>query len=205
MTLEFLKAIISWPVVVVLGLLVFRRHVASLLEGVRSLLDRIKKADLFGVSVELAEQLVNQTRPPLPTVASASDITLSVSEGAYSTDYHAIFLMAGVANRTNEPDQVVRWQLSFPSLDVELEPVAAPSNLVSGVPWWASPLVKLPAHEFIRGSLFFRGKGILAERLPEEPLHGKVVAETLQGRKLSQDLDVYRLVTLQAKAASGSA
>jgi len=64
-------------------------------------------------------------------------------------------------------------------------------------------MVKLPPNEFLQGSLYFRGVGLLAQGLlPEEPLHGKVTARTLHGKTLSQDVKIYRLGTLQAKAKS---
>jgi hypothetical protein len=182
-----------------------RKQIRYLLEGIRLLLERIKKVDLLGGSVELTQQLVNQARPPLQIGAGRSDITSSIATGAYSTDYHAIVLVAGVANPTDHPDQVVRWKLSFPSLGIDLDPISAPQNLVGGVPWWPSPMVKLPANELVQRSLFFRGRGILAEGLPEEPLRERVVAETLRGKELSQDVEVYRVVTLQTKARSASA
>ena len=204
MTLEFVKVLISWPVVVVIGLLIFRKQIRALVEGIRSLLDRVKKLDAFGVSAEVGEQLLKEAKPSLQIEGSASEIELSVSSGAYSTDYRAIVLVVGIANRGDQPDQVVNWQLSFQALNIELEPTPAPHNLIGGVPWWASPLVKLPPHELVQGSLFFRGKGSLEEGLSEEPLHGKVVAGTLHGKTLSRDVEIYRLATLQARARGAS-
>jgi hypothetical protein len=203
-TLELLR-LISWPIVTILALIVFHKQIRSVLEGIRPLLDRIKKADAFGISVELAEQLVNEAKPSPQVEASLSDIELSVSTGAYSTDYRAIFLVVGLSNRTEQSDQVITWQLSFPSLGIQLGPTAAPQNLGGGVPWLASPMVKLPANELVQGSLFFKGKGAIAEAIPEEPLRGRVDAETLHGKKLSQDVEIYRLTTLQAKATAASA
>jgi hypothetical protein len=196
LVLEYLKVLLSWPVAVAFILFLFRKEL-------RSLLDRIKKLDAFGISAELGEQLVSEAKPtPQADAQAASEIDLSVSTGGYSNDYHAIFLVVGITNRTDKPDQVISWRLSFPSLNIELEPTAAPHNLVGGVPWWPSPLVELPPNKFIQGSLFFRGKGPLAESLPDEPLHGRIVAETLHRKKLSQEVEVYRLATLQAKAKS---
>ena len=204
MTLELLKVLISWPAVAVIGLLVFRKQIGALVESIRSLLDRTKKFHAFGVSAELGEQLLKEAKPSLQIEGAAADMELSVSSGAYSTDYRAIFLVAGIANRGDQPDQVVSWQLSFPVLSIELEPTPAPHNLVGGVPWWSSPLVKLPPHELVQGSLFFRGKGALEEGLSAEPLRGKVVAGTLHGKTLSKDVGIYRLATLQARARGAS-
>jgi hypothetical protein len=202
--LEFLKVLISWPVVAVIGMLRFQKQIRALVEEIRSLLGRIKKLDVFGVSVEVAEQLLQEAKPSRQKKGAGSDIELSVSSGAYSTDYRAIFVVVGIANRGDRPDQVVSWQLSFPNLNIELEPTLAPHNLVGGVPWWPSPLVKLPPDELVQGSLFFRGRGTLNEGLPDEPLRGKVVAGTLHGKTLSQDVEVYRLATLQARAMDAS-
>jgi hypothetical protein len=204
MTLEFVKVLVSWPAVALVGLLVFRNEIRALVESIRSLLDRIKKLDAFGVSADVGERLLKEAKPSLDVGAAAPDIELSASSGAYSTDYRAIFLVVGIANRGDQQDQVVSWQLSFPALNIGLEPTPAPHSLVGGVPWWASPMVKLPPHEFVQGSLFFRGKGALGEGLPEEPLHGKVLAATLHGKTLSRDVAIYRLATLQAKARAAS-
>lgn len=204
MTLEFLKVLISWPVVAAIGLLVFRKQIRALVESIRSLLDRIKKLEAFGLAAEVGEQLLKEAKPSLQTEGAMSGIELSVSSGAYSTAYRAIFLVVGIANRGDQPDQVVSWQLSFPALSIELEPTPAPHNLVGGVPWWASPMVKLPPHELVQGSLFFRGEGALEEGLSAEPLHGKVVAGTLHGKTLSRDVEIYRLATLQARVRDSS-
>lgn len=164
LVLEYLKVLLSWPVLVAFILFLFRKEL-------RSLLDRIKKLDAFGISAELAERLASEAKPsPQVDAKAAPDIQLSVSTGGYYTDYHAVFLVVGITNRTDKLDQIVSWKLIFPSLNIELEPTAAPHNLVGGVPWWSSPLVELPPNRFIQGSLFFRGKGTLADGLPEEPL-----------------------------------
>lgn len=204
MVLEYVKVLIAWPVVAILAGLVFRKQLGSLLEGLRSLLDRIKKLDAFGVSAEVGEQLLKEAKPAPQIEAAAASIDLSVSNGAYSTDYRAIILVVGIANRTDQPDQIVSWRLAFLSLNLELEPTLAPHNLMGGVPWWSSPLVKLPPNELIQGSLYFRGKGALADGLPDEPLRGRVTATTLHGKTLAQDVEIYRLATLQAKARAAS-
>jgi hypothetical protein len=204
-TLEFVKVLFSWPVVAVVVLLAFREQIRSLLDGLRFLVDRIKKVDAFGISAELGEQLLKEAKPAPQIEATHSGIELSVSSGAYSTDHRAIFLVAGLANPTDQPDQVVTWKLGFPTLNIELEPTRAPHNLIGGVPWWHSPMVKLPPNELVQGSLYFRGVGVLAEGLPEEPLNGTVAATTLHGKILSQPVEVYRIATLQAKATATSA
>lgn len=204
MSLEYLKVLATWPFVVFIAVLIFNRQIRALLVGLRSLLDRIKKVEGFGMSAELSEQLLKQAVPAPQLEAAAPGVELSVSAGAYSTDYRAIFVIAGIANRTNEPDQVVRWKLSFPKLNIELEPTPAPHNLIGGVPWWPSPMVRLPPGELVQGSLYFRGIGVLAEGLPEEPLHGKVTAITLHGKTLTQDVEIFQLATLQARAKSAS-
>jgi len=159
----------------------------------------------FNLSFELGQQLLSEAKPTPQVEPPSTDISLSVSSGAYSTDYRAIFLVAGIANPTNQPDQVVNWTLSFPKLGIELEPTPAPHNLIGGVPWWPSPMVKLPTNELIQGSLYFRGTGVLAEGLPEEPLHGRVTATTLHGKTLTHDVEIYRMATLQARTKAPSA
>jgi hypothetical protein len=203
-TLEFVKVLFSWPVVAVVVVLVFRKQIRSLLDGLRFLVDRIKKVDAFGVSAELGEQLLKEAKPAPQIEAAQTGIELSVSSGAYSTDYRAIFLVVGLANPTDQPDQVVTWKLGFRTLNIELEPTPAPHNLIGGVPWRPSPMVKLPPNELVQGSLYFRGVGVLADGLPEEPLNGSVTATTLHGKTLSQPVEIYRMATLQARASAAS-
>ncbi len=204
LTLEFVKVLFSWPVVVIIAGLVFIKQIRALLEGLRTLLDRIKKVDAFGVSAEVGELMRKEAKPDPQIEAAQTSIELSASTGAYSIDYRAIFLVAGLSNPTDQPDQIVTWKLSFPTLNIDLEPTPAPHNLIGGVPWWPSPLVKLPPNELVQGSLYFRGVGVLAEGLPEEPLHGTVTATTLHGKTLSQPLEIYRMATLQARASAAS-
>ncbi len=192
--LEYLRVVISWPVVTAFSLFLFRRELGSLL-------DRILRVNAFGVSIELGERLASEARPsPARSPKGQEPMEMSVSSGAYSRDYRALFVVVGLANRTGQPDQVVKWRLTFEPLNLELEPTSAPPNLVGGVPWWSSPMVRLPPNEFIQGSLYFRGTGPLANGLPTEPLSGTLVAETLHGERLSQQVQVYWLATLQAGA-----
>lgn len=204
LTLEFIKALFSWPVVVLILLLVFHKQIRSLLEGLRSLVDRVKKIDAFGVSLEVGAQMLKEAAPNPQIEAANADIKLFVSRGAYSTDCRAIFLAASITNPTDKPDQVVNWKLVFPALNIELEPSRAPHHLIGGLPWWPSPMVKLPPNELVQGSLYFRGVGAIAEELPEEPLRGEITATTLHRKVLSQDVEIYRLTTLQARAKSAS-
>ncbi|HWZ43206.1 MAG TPA: hypothetical protein VNW97_07000 [Candidatus Saccharimonadales bacterium] len=202
LTLEYVKAI-TWPLIAVISIFVFRK-------SIEALISRITKVDVLGVSAELGEVLKNQAVPKALTTAHATpndkkgagpDLEFAVSTGGYSNDYRAIFLVIGIANKGSVDDQVVEWKLHFPSMDVELEPAAAPANLVPGVPWWPSPLVKIHANEFVQGSLFFRGRKILLDELPQEPLSGRLTARTLHGKELSHDVVVYRLSTLRANPA----
>lgn len=200
--LEYVKALV-WPLTVIFSLILFRKDIAAVI-------DRIRKVDIFGVSAELREKLVEEAKPEIPIRHEATsnvpnlkeeteeDIELSVSTGAFSNDYRAILLVIGIANRANNADQVVSWKLHFPSLSIELEPTPAPANLIPGIPWWASPLVKIPGNEFVQGSLFFRGRKALQHGLPTEPLAGELTARTLMGRTLSRAVTVYNLSTLQA-------
>jgi hypothetical protein len=201
--LEYIK-VLAWPLIVIVSLILFRKDIVTVIH-------RISKFDIFGVSAELRERLVEEATPaPSASPKSASnstnleeqaekDIELSASTGAYSSDYRAILLVIGITNRGDKPDQVVSWKLHFPALDIELEPTSAPANLIPGIPWWASPLVKIPANEFIQGSLFFRGRKALQHALPTEPLAGELTAHTLRGQTLSRVVTVYSLSTLQAE------
>ncbi|MBZ5725156.1 MAG: hypothetical protein LAP87_09185 [Acidobacteriia bacterium] len=202
--LEFAKVLLSWPVVAIIAGLVFQKQIRSLLEGLRLLLNRVNKVGAFGVSAEVGEKLRNQATPAPQIEAAQTGIQLSVSSGAYSTEEHAILLVASLSNPTDQPDQVVTWRLSFPTLSIELEPASAPRHLIGGVPWWPSPMVKLPPNEIVQGSLYFRGVGKLAEGLPEEPLRGNLTATTLHGKTLIQPVEIYWMSTLQARANAES-
>jgi hypothetical protein len=149
--LEFVKALLAWPVAAVIIALVFLKQLRALLDGLRFLLDRVNKVNAFNVSVDLGQQLLNEAKPTPEIEPTSTGISLSVSSGAYSTDYRAIFLVAGIANPTDQPDQMVSWKLSFPTLGIELEPTPAPNNLIGGVPWWPSPMVKVPTNELTQG------------------------------------------------------
>lgn len=201
--LEYIK-VLAWPLTVIFSLSLFRKDIAIVIH-------RISKVDIFGVSAELREKLVEEATPTMSAgTKSASNsanmeeqaeknIELSASTGAYSSDYRAILLVIGITNRGDKADQVVSWKLHFPALNVELEPTSAPANLIPGIPWWASPLVKIPANEFIQGSLFFRGRKTLQHGLPTEPLAGELTARTLTGHTLSRVVTVYSLSALQAE------
>jgi hypothetical protein len=207
LTLEYLKALASWPIVVFILVLFFNKQIRALIVALLALIDRIKKIEAFGLSIAAEERLIKEATPALPApqtdIGQENSIELSVSSGAYSMDYRAIFLVAGLANRTERPDQVVAWKLSFPSLNIELEPTAAPHNLVGRLPWWSSPLVKLPPNEFVQGTLYFRGVGVLAEGLIQEPLPAKLTATTLYGKLLSHNaVQIYKMTTLQASVVS---
>jgi hypothetical protein len=173
LVLDYLKVLATWPFIGLIVVLIFNRPIRALLTGLGGLVDRVKKVEAFGISAEIGEQLLREANPTRKKIEGpASEISLSVASGAYSTDYRAVILVAGISNSTDQPDQVLSWSLRFPRQNIELEPTPAPPNLVGGVPWWPSPLVKLPANELTQGSLFFRGTGVLADGLPEEPLRG---------------------------------
>jgi hypothetical protein len=187
--LDYIKTLV-WPIVVMASVFLFRKKIESLI-------DRIKAVKFREFSAELGEVMISEARPKA-TREPLEKIELAVSTGGYSEQYRAIFLVVGIANREGTTDQIVSWQLSVPSLGVELEPTPAPPNLVPGVPWWESPLIELPPNKFVQGSLFFKGKKTLQDGLPQEPLAGRLLAKTLRGRELSRDVMVYRLSTLQA-------
>lgn len=204
LALEYVKAFLVWPMVAIIVLVVLRKQIVALLDLVRSLTSRITRVNAFGVSAELQEQLLKEAIPTQHQAAPSTDIGLSVSSGGYSTDYHAIFLVAGLSNPTDQADQVVDWKLTFPDLGIELEPTSPPPNLLGGVPWWPSPQVELAPNKLVRGSLYFRGRGALAYQLPDEPLRGKITATTLHGKSLSDKVDIFRLATLNARAVSAN-
>jgi hypothetical protein len=107
------QAIILWPVVVVIAGLVLRRQIASLLEGLRTLMGRVKRVYSFGISSEVSELLLNEaTAVPQIEAPIAADMELSVSSGAYSTGFRAITVAVGIANPTEQPDQIVNWTKS---------------------------------------------------------------------------------------------
>jgi hypothetical protein len=192
--LEFLKVLITWPVAVVVLALLFRHEI-------RSLVRRVKKANLpGGISVVLSE-LAKGAKPKPSDIQSStvesSPLELSVSPGAYSKDFRAVFVVVGLTNRGTAPDQITSWKLCFPSLNLSLEPTSAPPNLIPEIPMWSNPLIRIQPTEFIQGTLFFRGAGILSNELPEEPLSGRLVATTVKRLELSVDIQLYRMSTLQ--------
>jgi hypothetical protein len=196
LALEYLRAILVWPLVAALALWFFRKEVCMLLVRLADVIDRIKKADFAGVSLELSE-LASQATPKVARSEQAPDLELSASTGGYSTDYHAIIVVLGIANRGEKPDQVVAWKLTFDSQHLELEPGPAPANVRSTPAWWRPPTVEIPPNRFIQGTLFFHGRDALQEDLPREPLLGRLTARTLHGKDLASDLRVYRLSTLR--------
>ncbi len=199
---ELLKGL-AWPSVVIVLVMLFRKEL-------RELIRRIKKAEFPGGSFEIFDKLREQTEPsalrdpvnnapgavtPTDEVTSP-DIEMSVSSGAYSTDYHAILLAIGLTNRTERADQIVGWVLTFPSIGIELRASSPPRNLIGPVPWWDLP--RIPANEFVRGTLFFKDKGKIEEALGhEEPMQAELRAETLHGKHLKTPVPVSRIITLQ--------
>lgn len=195
MILEYLKVLISWPVVAVFLAVFFRA-------SIRSLFDRIQEAKLPGGPSLVLRELTNAAKPKLsegqsPDTTKSAPLELSVSPGAYSTERRAIFVVVGITNRGSVPDQITSWKLSFSSLALTLEPTAAPGNLLPTAPFWSDPLIRIQPVEFVRGTLFFRGEGVLQENIPEEPLQGRLTATTVNQLELSSDIRVYRMVTLQ--------
>lgn len=207
--MEFFKTIVdlckglAWPVVVIILVMLFRKEFHDLLQ-------RVKKAEFPGGSLELFNKLREQTQPsalparendePKPFVPTMEgtppEIEMIVSSGAYSTDYHAIFLAIGLTNRTAKADQVVGWTLTFPSSGIELKPSSPPGNLIGPAPWWDLP--RVPPDEFIRGTLFYKDQGQILEALSqEEPLQAELHAETLHGKHLWARVPVSRIITLQ--------
>jgi hypothetical protein len=197
LVLDYIKAILVWPLITIISIWIFRKEMRVLLEHLAGLIDRIKKADFAGVSLALSDRLAGEVVPHPSQSESATQLEFSASTGGYSTDYRAIFIVVGITNRTQEADQVVEWKFSIPSEHVELDPGPAPSNILPEIPMWSATLVDIPPHKFIRGTLFFRGRGVLPEVLPHEPLLGRLTARTLYGKELSSEVKVYSLSTLQ--------
>jgi hypothetical protein len=204
--LEYLKVLISWPVAVVFLVVFFRAEI-------QSLLGRVKEANLPGGIKLVLDELAERAKPrelkasggelkalggeaKSPGVET-SPVEMTVSPGAYSTDYRAIFVVVGIANRGDKPDQITSWKLHIASLDATLEPTPAPMNLLPTAPFWRDDLIRVQSTEFRRGTLFFRAAGILPKELPEEPLVGRLTATTLNRIGLSADVRIYRMSTLQ--------
>lgn len=195
---DYLRAVISWPLVVVFVVVLFRKEIRGILSRVMELLERIKKVGVSSLSVELVDRLRGESARKI-SQDDNRPLELSVSEGGYSNDYRAIIVVASIANRGEKEEQVISWKLSFPSERIELEPSAAPSNTLPAIPWWPTPTADIPANKLTQGTLFFRGRGGLQTGLPREPLVGNLTAETLHGDRLSSDVEVYKLSTLQKR------
>lgn len=194
---------IAWPIVTVVLVAMFHKEF-------RDLLRRIKKAEFAGASVELNEKLAEEAKPSASSVSpgvtsgiippvpeeAAPKIEMSVSSGAYSTDYHAVLLAVGLTNRGQRADQIVDWILIFTTTGIEFKPSAPPGNLIGPAPWWELP--KVSADEFVRGALFFRDQGQVEYMLRhEEPLQAELRATTLHGQQLNTPVRVSRITTLQ--------
>lgn len=204
LVLDYLKAVVVWPLVAVFSIWFFRKEVHTVLERLADLIDRVKKANFAGLSLEMYERMANQAKPRISQGGSATELELSASVGGYSTEYRAIFVVVGITNRTDEADQVVEWKLHFPDEAVELEPSPAPPNIVSPVRRWSESTVEIPANRFIQGTLFFRGRDVLQQALqaaPLEPLVARLSATTLHEKKLESQVKVYLLSTLQQNPA----
>jgi hypothetical protein len=200
LVLDYVKALIAWPLVAVLSILLFRREVCTLLSRLADVIDRIKKAGIPGFSVELFDSMTNQAKPESLMSKQGSAFELSVSTGGYSEDYRAIIVVVGITNRTDKPNQVVKWKLRIPSENLELEPTAPPPNTVPTVPWWSSPAVDVPPNKLIQGTLFFRGRNALQAGLPKEPLVARLTATTLN-EEWEKETKIYKLLTLQQNPA----
>jgi hypothetical protein len=197
LVLDFLKAVLVWPLVAAFSIWLFRKEVRILLARLVGVVDRIKKADFPGVSLELSELLASQAKPKISQTEPTPELELSASTGGYSIDYRAIVIVVGITNRTDKADQVLGWRLSLPSEHLELAPSPAPPNTLPKIPWWSAPTIEIPPNKFIQGTLFFRGRDTLQVDLPKEPVLGRLTANTLHGKELVSDVKVYRLSTLQ--------
>jgi hypothetical protein len=198
LVLGYLNALIAWPIVAVFSIWLYRKEVRVLLTRLAEVIDKIKTAGFPGFTVELFDQMAKQAKPSGSRGEQGSELKLelSVSTGGYSDDYRAIVVVAGIANRTDRPEQVVKWELRFPSEDLKLEPTAPPPNTYTPISWWSSPIVDVPANKLIQGTLFFRGQGAFQAGLPHEPLHACLIATTLN-EELKRDTMIYKLSTLR--------
>jgi len=139
-------------------------------------------------------------RKELETVAAQdSGIAVAFYTGAYSDELRGIFIRADITNLANTADQVVDWTLRFPLLRIELAPAAVPLGYCEEVADWRNPVVIIPPRKLIRGRVFFTGTGVLTEHLPTEPLSGRVIATSLDGRKWGAKVAVYRISTLSER------
>jgi hypothetical protein len=213
LVLEYLKSVVSWPLVAVFSLLFFQKEIRALLQQIVELIGSIKKIEISSGKVAIERQISQQVIHELQRRISQSEsaveeskskaereLEFSAPTGGYSTEYRAIFVVASITNRTNQADQVVAWKLVFPEYDIELEPTPAPLNIVSPVRRWSESTVEIPANRFIQGTLFFRGRDVLQQALqaaPLEPLLARLSATTLHEKKLESKVKVYLLSTLQ--------
>ena len=193
---EYLRVIISWPLVAIVALWLFKGQIRTVLNHLVEAIGRIKQVDVAGTSVVL-ERLKAEVVPKAPEQESLSaKLELSVSTGAYSTDRRGVFLEVGIANRTNEADQALEWKLAFEAQRAELTPSQPLANILTQVPWWPLPTADIPAKKFVQGTLFFPGSGLLA-CLNREPLSGRLTVRTFLGHELTSDIKLYRMATLQ--------
>jgi len=156
-------------------------------------IERIKRVDVAGLSLildRLKAEVVPKTGQP------EEKLELTVSTGAYSTDHRGVFFEVGIANRTDQADQVLAWKLSFESQRMELTPTRPFANLSLQVPWLDLPTAEIPAQKFVQGTLFFPGSG-LAACMNREPLSGRLTARTFRRHELTSDVKVYLMTTLQ--------
>ncbi|HEY6465282.1 MAG TPA: hypothetical protein VIY69_04775 [Candidatus Acidoferrales bacterium] len=188
---EYLRAVISWPLVAIVALLLFQRQIRRVVDHLIAAIERIRQIDVAGITVVL-ERLKGEVVPK----EESKKLELTVSTGAYSTDHRGVFLEVGIANRTDESDQVLEWKLSFEAERAELTPTRPRANLLTQVPWWDLPTADIPANKFVQGTLFFPGSG-LAACLNREPVLGRLTARTFHRHELSSDVKVYLMTTLQ--------
>lgn len=191
---DYLRAIISWPLVIIIVVWLFRPEVKLVLSRLIEAIDRIKQVDMPGLSLVL-DRLKAEVVPK-NSQQDATKLEMTVSTGAYSTDRRGVFLEVGIANRTDEADQVLEWKLSFEAQRAELTPSRPLANILTQVPWWPLPTADIPAKKFVQGTLFFPGSGLLA-CLDREPLSGRLTVRTFLGHELTSDIKLYRMSTLQ--------
>jgi hypothetical protein len=196
---DYLRAILSWPLLTAFLIWIFSRELRLLLHRLIDLIEQIKKVNVSGLSVELIDRLQSESVSKISEHDSQTRkaLELSASTGGHSRHYRAIIIAVSIANRSDDADQILGWKLSLPSEHVELAAGAAPPNLLAEFPWWSSPTQDIPANRLIQGTLFFRSRDVLPAVLPHEPLAGHLTAETFQGKKLACAVKVYNFATLQ--------
>ena len=125
--------------------------------------------------------------------------------------YHAVLLVASLANTTSRADTAMNWTLElpvFPSVwctDAPrpqlMSPQQPPGNLQPELSWWWPPIVRVNADDFVRGALFFPACDLLKEEWPAHPLDTSLTLEMLRSGIFRAPIKLYNLRYLHESVA----